>query len=272
MHYVIIFCYFLHYIKIARWDSVNTPYDVFRYRNVTQEGFLELPPLMLPYYDLTMVVTGEMTYWAEEERIDLSAGDVMLLPPTTIRRREASRQATHYIIFNFHTEEKIELPRVMRGALTQEILSLFGVYRVPFYLRGDGGAGKINCLLGYALETLLENDYRAKQNVHIRKALDFISSHLGEPLPLTRVASHLCLTREYTASLFRKELGTTVSDFVNERKLLRACDLIMESGNNLPDIALILGFENYGYFSRIFKKHFGISPLQYKKNMAKIQK
>ena len=247
---------------------MKTSYDVYRFRNVTLDAVYGLSPLLIPYYDLTMVVAGVMSYWVGDEHIELSAGDVMLLPPGTLRRRLATSKATHYICFNFFTEEDISLPRVMRGALTQELQSLFRIYRVPFYLRGDGESQKVGHVLGYVLETLSENKHQAHQNPHIQKATDYLSEHIGEPVSLSHIAAHLCLTREYTASVFKKELGMTVSAFVNEKKLLLASDLLRAGEKNLPKLACMLGYENYGYFSRIFKRHFGVSPLQYKKSVC----
>lgn len=246
---------------------MTTPYDVFRFRNITQDSVFALPPLVIPYYDLTMVVSGTMSYWVDNEPIKLQAGDVMLLPPTTNRRRIAGSNACHYIYFNFYTNVQIELPKVMRDAFSPELQSLFQAYRVPFYLRGDPGSGKVSYILGYALDTLLESEYKAKQNVHIQKAMDYVDEHITEPLSLSHIAAHLCLTREYTAALFKKELGSTVSAFVNKKKMLLASNLLQADEKNLPKLASYLGYENYGYFSRIFKKHFGISPLQYKKSI-----
>ena len=247
---------------------MNTSYDVYRFRNVTLDSVYELSPLTIPYYDLTMVVSGGMSYWVKNERIELCAGDAMLLPPGTLRRRHATSKTTHYICFNFYTDEHVTLPRVMRGAFKRELHSLFQAYRVPFYMRGGEGASKIAHVLGYTLETLLENEHRAGLNVHIQKAMDYVTDHIGEPISLSHIAAHLCLTREYTASIFQKELAMTVSAFVNERKLLFASDLLQAGEKNLPKIACMLGYENYGYFSRIFKKQFGISPLQYKKTIC----
>ena len=226
-----------------------------------------LAPLLIPYYDLTMVISGTMTYLVEDEYVKLQAGDVMLIPPHTVRSRIASSGAIHYIYFNFFADETVDLPRVMRDAFSPELQSLYKAYRVPFYMRGDRGARKVSYILGYTLETLLESEYKAKQNPHVQRAMDYVDAHIGEPLSLSHIAAHLSLTREYTAALFKKELGTTVSAFVNKKKMLLASNLLQTGESDLTKLASYLGYENYGYFCRIFKSHFGISPLQYRKSL-----
>ena len=208
-----------------------------------------------------------MSYWVNDEMIRLQAGDVMLLPPMTNRRRLADAHTVHYIYFNFFTDAPIDLPTVMRGAFSPELHALFQAYRVPFYLRGDPGAQKASYILGYTLETLLENAHTTNQNPHIQKAISYVEDHVTEPISLAHVAAHLSLTREYTAALFKKELGLTVSAFVNKKKMLLASNLLRQGETDLPQLASHLGYENYGYFSRIFKKHFAISPMQYKKSI-----
>ena len=53
-------------------------------------------------------------------------------------------------------------------------------------------------------------------------------------------------------------------EYANERKMLIAKDLILEDKLSLQEVALSLGFSNYSYFSKVFKKHFNTSPIRFK--------
>ena len=103
----------------------------------------------------------------------------------------------------------------------------------------------------------------SNKNPHIQRALSYIDEHIFEAVTLSSLAAHLHLSREYTASLFKKEVGIPVSAYVNEKKLLLARDLIRDDEYSLTDIAKMLGYANYGYFSRLYKKRFGASPSRY---------
>ena len=67
-------------------------------------------------------------------------------------------------------------------------------------------------------------------------------------------------------------MGVTITDFVNKNKMKIAKDMIFSEKSNLNDIALQLGFQNYSYFSRTFKKNFQYSPAEYKQKSIVSQK
>ena len=242
---------------------MKTLYDVFHFRNAKISGSFGMETCIIDYYDLTMVTYGDLSYIVNGEHIVLKAGDVMLLPPGTQRARIELSDAVHYISFNFYTDETIDLPFLMHDAVTNEILSLFKAF-TPHHLSGEKRAReKASNIVGYILEVLIIANQQASQNIHVLKAIDYINTHLSEAISLSDLAAFLHLSREYTANLFKKETGMTVSSFINEQKLARACDLLRDKEKSLVDIANSLGYETYGYFSRIFKKRFGVSPAKF---------
>ena len=100
----------------------------------------------------------------------------------------------------------------------------------------------------------------------IIKIEKLIDDNIGQKITLGMVADQVHLSKEYVAYLFKKNVGMTVIDYVNERKMLLAKDMIGTQDRALREIAAELGFENYGYFSRLFKKHFNTSPQDFKLN------
>lgn len=242
---------------------MNTLYDVFHYRNTKRNGIFGLNREVIDYYDLTMVVKGELSYTVNNEHILLQSADVMLLPPGTVRSRFERDNTVTYISFNFRSNEKIDLPFLMKGALTKEILSLFNAFTPQYLSSQTRGKEKAANIVGYILEVLTEFNINISQNHHIKKAIEYIDEHISDPITLSDLASILHLSREYTANIFKKETGMTVSTFINNRKLALACDMLRSGDTSLTEISKSLGYENYGYFSRIFKKKFGISPMRY---------
>ena len=68
------------------------------------------------------------------------------------------------------------------------------------------------------------------------------------------------LSKEYISYIFKKETGKTVTEYTNERKLFIAKKMILETSYPLTYISERVGYENYSYFSRLFKNKFGVSP------------
>ena len=153
---------------------MNIDYDVFHYRNAKLLSVFELHPCIIEYYDLTMVLAGELTYRINEQQITLKQGDIMLLPPGTGRARDLQTKEVHYISFNFFTERRINLPLIMRCAVTAEIRALFKAYTPPHLSVLDRGMEKAACIVGYILEALTVFNQRSSKNPHIQNALSYI--------------------------------------------------------------------------------------------------
>ena len=244
---------------------MNTLYHVFHYCNNNVSSSFKVENSVIDYYDLTIVKSGTLSYMVNDNHVLMQKGDIILLPPGTRRSREALAQSVHYFSFNFRTDEPIKLPALMRGIATQEIYAIFSVF-TPHRLSDERRCKeKAANIVGYILEVLTDINQRASQNPHVQKAIDYISNHISEPTTLSHIATFLNMSREYTASLFKKETGMTVSQYVNEQKLLRACDLLRDSPLNLTEISTLLGYNDYSYFSHIFRKRFGVPPSQFSK-------
>ena len=245
---------------------MNTLFHVIHYRNEKMSHSFELETKTIEWFDLTMVAEGRLSYIINNQPVILEAGDAILLPPGATRSRIGLKEKVHYISFNFHTKEKINLPLIMRHSVTPEILSLFNAFtpRLVFGPSSEINApAKASHILGYILEVFNTAYQLNTQNPHVLNAIKYIKLNIEHQISLSDIATHLNLSREYTASLFKKETGMSVSSYINERKLALACDLIRNRELSLADIAKACGYENYGYFSRVFKQRFGISPKKF---------
>lgn len=94
----------------------------------------------------------------------------------------------------------------------------------------------------------------------------FITEHLGENHSLSDLA-HLVGTNEYTLKKEFKELfGTTVFGFWADAKMENAQKLLSETKMDIKEISEITGYKNPQHFSTAFKRKFGITPSQFRKN------
>lgn len=67
----------------------------------------------------------------------------------------------------------------------------------------------------------------------------------------------------YTSKVFKQYTGQTLSDYINNVKMTKACELLTQSKLSTLEIANLLGFYSLSYFNHLFKKTFGVSPRQY---------
>ena len=113
---------------------------------------------------------------------------------------------------------------------------------------------------------LLDARALGSHNPHVRKIISHIEENEGARITLFDMSRLVGLTPEYTATIFKRETGKTLGEYVNERKLLQAKGMVCNSTLSLGEIAARLGFENYHYFSRLFKSHFHTTPIAMRKS------
>jgi len=93
----------------------------------------------------------------------------------------------------------------------------------------------------------------------------YILNNLQSKLTLGKICLNLHCSKATLTGRFRQEYGTTVMDFVNEKRLERAAELLLRSQNQIRAIAEECGFSGVEYFSAQFKRFYGMSPLAYRK-------
>lgn len=101
-------------------------------------------------------------------------------------------------------------------------------------------------------------------------ALNFIEAHVNESITLETVAAQINRSSSYLMKKFREELGTTVGTAITKSKLKEAQSMLIFTDKSLAEISNYLCFSSQSYFQNVFKKHFGITPLQYRKQMRGI--
>lgn len=98
----------------------------------------------------------------------------------------------------------------------------------------------------------------------INPAIDYIKNNLHKNIKLEQMASLCNLSPCYFSKLFKKETGINFSNYINQEKITRARELLKNSDTPILNLALDLGFEDCGYFIRVFKKYEGITPKKYR--------
>ena len=120
-------------------------------------------------------------------------------------------------------------------------------------------------MLNYILFELMDTTAFPSTNEHISRIIHLVEDRLTEKLTLQDISREIGLTKEYISHIFKKEMNKTLTDYINERKMLLAKELIYAESMRLTDLSAYLGYENYSYFSTLFKRYFQVTPIQFKK-------
>lgn len=99
----------------------------------------------------------------------------------------------------------------------------------------------------------------------INHALDFINENYTDPdISLNMVAEEVALSPSHFSTIFSQSLGKTFIEYLTDRRINLAKQLLKESNQRLGEIAMEIGYNDPNYFSFLFKKKQGISPKEYR--------
>lgn len=101
----------------------------------------------------------------------------------------------------------------------------------------------------------------------IEAVLAYVSEHSTERISLADMAAMCKVSAAYLSRKFKAEVGIGFSDYVAKFRLERAEAMLHERPElSVTEIAFLCGFNDSNYFSDKFKKHFGVSPLKFRKS------
>ena len=103
---------------------------------------------------------------------------------------------------------------------------------------------------------------RQEQLVHLLK--QYIDAHLAEELSRKKLASRFHFSEDYLAKLFRIQTGRSISGYVMERRMELAKEYLADTDKPISEIALMVGYSNFSYFSKSFRDYAGKVPNEYR--------
>lgn len=106
-----------------------------------------------------------------------------------------------------------------------------------------------------------------KEGMHaaVRKAVKIIEEEYSGTLTLEGTAERVFVSPHYLSGLFRRETGKGFNEYLTARRIVAAAALLKEDAFNINEIARMTGYEDSNYFSRVFKKKTGCSPMDFRR-------
>lgn len=125
----------------------------------------------------------------------------------------------------------------------------------------------LNSLLEDVSEKMVQkvNNYNNKSlKLILRKAIDYIHEHYNEPVTLNEVAENIYVSTFYISRMFKKELGKSFVDYLNDVRIEKAKELLRDVKYKTYEVAELVGIADAHYFSKLFKKYSGMTPSEYR--------
>lgn len=234
----------------------------------TRESFLEKHQFVVPEDPVLSMHLLEERYHIEDELLDaISHGQQRPCPLLHGGSREPALCPPH----GGRTPQPQEPDSDPQHAVAEKSVRN-GVH--PFYIDAVSGnfarmiesiqsVEEINDLISYMVQSycqLVEQRSMSSYSDPIRQILVTIDASLTGDLSLKRFASELFLNTSYLSTLFKKEVGMTLTDYVNANRIEYAKKLLRSTLLPVQDVAAACGIPDVHYFTRLFRRITGIRP------------
>ncbi|MHB9035712.1 MAG: PocR ligand-binding domain-containing protein [Armatimonadota bacterium] len=111
---------------------------------------------------------------------------------------------------------------------------------------------------------VLSEDSGARRKRIAEEMLSFVDQYYTAGITLNDVAEHVGLSPNYVSTLFHKECGFTLMEYLVIKRISKARDLLQELGLNVSEVRSRVGYRNMSHFNRMFKKLVGVAPGEYR--------
>ena len=92
----------------------------------------------------------------------------------------------------------------------------------------------------------------------------YIEENYQHPISIDEISDVCHFSSSHFMKYFKKVMGTSFTDYLNEYRLSMASRLLLSSSDNILEIAAECGYDNLSYFNRLFKKKYGVTPSAYR--------
>lgn len=145
------------------------------------------------------------------------------------------------------------------------------LFHTAFHCKKQGGFGDVLRvksavleLLGYYLDEAEINVPCPVLDERFEQVIRYIDAHIAEEIRLKDLAQLMYLTSNYFIKYFKKQVGVSPMEYILTTRIDLAKQYLQSENIPIKDIALKCGFSSLYYFDRVFKRHTGITPTNYR--------
>ncbi|MFA6714780.1 MAG: AraC family transcriptional regulator [Victivallaceae bacterium] len=224
------------------------------------------------FFEQLYILQGEAEVRTTKFREKFNAGQIILICPDTghsVINCGSESLSLIYIGFSLNTSHiKKNLPEILLPELPEaerKTASILQKNTIENYKKGTPPLTDLLQAITGSLR-MLERFSPDISDFHINGLVDeacrYINEHIDRNLSVRQLAGKLYLSPEYFGEIFKTEIGITLKQYHNAARMRMAFELLSRKQMNISQISEKLGFSAPEYFSRQFKKYFGISPVK----------
>lgn len=229
-------------------------------------SYRSLDVLCRKYNGFLCILHGEGTYTYQNQSLQLSPGTIVYLPigsvhKLTINTDEFEFYRIDFKIkvrdeFVFFSECPLKITESFPNECFKAIQVLYDNYR---FVNNTIAKTELIC----RIFRTLHSSSISQNAMRLAPAVRYLLEHTTDKINCKELAKQCCLSTAQFYNLFHAEYNTTPLEYRNQLLVNQAILLLRNGEFSITEISEMLGFETVAYFSRFFKKHLGISPSEY---------
>ena len=238
--------------------------------------------------EILLTLEGMVTYTIEDKIYQVRKGEILIVPPDTLHSLTMGEGSSRYL-FLFESDAIMTM---------RDIKSMAMYFHKPFHLRdGSDAHVRIRELLlrareAYEKRELMWNtmcyscilrvyatlgqrylsgikprtgdNMRNMDSEVINAVMTYINNHYREELSLEDVAKFAGFSRYYFSRSFKRQTGYSFKDYLCQKRLQVAMDLLIRTNRSMRDVAIESGFGSVATFNLVFREKKGCTPTQYR--------
>ena len=246
-----------------------------------------------PFYEFCILLAPKAVHLIEGTKYNIECFDIVGIKPNVLHRTyypQGDPCKRIIIRFNIPTHDTESLPDLKR------IFSIFDtpvpIFRFSpeinkeifepindIYMLGKAPSDISNFQIHLNFMEFLSLIYKHRNdNVYTNAAPEnsiegktysitsYIHTHYGDNLSLNFISSHFYINNYYLSHQFKEITGFTLTDYIHMTRVRNVQTMLLSTDTPITDIAIQCGFSSFSQFNRVFRKHVGISPSEYRKN------
>lgn len=243
------------------------------------------------WWEILYIASGERTFFFGNKIINVTKGDFLVIPPGVFHRgiNKKSESCSLFNIFFDFSSEKKGTAGFVRGAVSilkkmesciqlpveiqEKLHPLFEKMEEEYEKKGENYVFLVRAILMEILvlvsrqknsgKSLVQPSHEMSKN--FSEILEWVNAYYTEDVSLSDTAKKFNITEEHLSRSFKENTQFNFVEYVNNLRIAKSCNLLMNSELSVLEIAMKCGFGSLSQYGRWFRKLTGRTPMRYRK-------
>jgi AraC-like DNA-binding protein len=246
-------------------------------------------------FEIALLLAGKMIYVIKDKEVSLQRGDVIIIPPNMKHywrvleeesdvfsfmvniskhgdgaRRDLASLNNSIKNHNYHIKSFGSFENIIRQVINEIVEQETACKEKVIYLIRIAFIELIRKLLPHFSQSVSPRNFPPVRGENKKDIVEivhyYIQDNMDRPISLSEISNHIGLSIGHLNYLFKSEAKITINQAIINKRLEWACRYLKQTDRQIKDIATLVGYNDVNYFYLQFKKKYGITPSEYRKN------